>query len=385
LKRSDSRKRRRVATGIYLEAGSYVAGYSDPATRNWTTKALPNVRTLTEAKRARRALLTDLEAGRIAAPQSLTMTTLSDGWLESRAGRLRSRTVETDGRAVAMIQRFFGDTKVQQVDGRMIERFLAALRDGKVGTSRKKLSEWTVCQSYKALRQMLDWAVANDVIVANPCARVQKHIRPRQMNRTQPRVLGPAELDALIVAAAKRCPSYVGVIATAAFTGARIREVLGLRWCDIDHDAKLITFALQIDVSGNRLVELKTEAALRANALVPKLEPYLGRQARMKARWSSDHDFVFSVRQGAPRDYANLRRALATAAKEAGLGHIRAHDLRHSATSILLQKADLGTVSKYVGHGNPAITAKVYSHAIGSPAEQAARVADAMRRADFGH
>ena len=76
-------------------------------------------------------------------------------------------------------------------------------------------------------------------------------------------------------------------------------------------------------------------------------------------------------------DYANLRRALATAATEAGLGHIR-------ATSILLQQADLATASKYVGHRNPAITAKVYSHAIGSPAEQAARVAEAMNRADFG-
>jgi integrase len=374
-----------VATGIYIEAGSYVLGFSDPISGHWTTRAAPLVRNVTEARKARRALLADLEAGRVASPQSMTITSLAAEWLGSRSGRLRSRTVETDARAVAMIQRFFGDTKVQQVDVRMIERFLAALRDGKVGTSRRKLSEWTVCQSYKALRQMLDWAVANDVIVANPCARVQKHIRPRQVNRTQPRVLGPGELAALVAGAVKRTPSYAGIIATAAYTGARIREVLGLCWGDIDHDAKLLNWALQIDVSGTRLVELKTDAALRTNALVPKLEPYLGREARMKARWSSDCDFVFSVRQGVPRDYANLRRALAVAAKEAGLGHVRAHDLRHSATSILLQQADLATASKYVGHGNPAITAKVYSHAIGSPAEQAARVAEAMRRADFGH
>jgi integrase len=232
---------------------------------------------------------------------------------------------------------------------------------------------------------MLDWAVANDVIVANPCTRVQKHLRPRQVNRTQALVLSAAELDALVAAAVKRTPSYAGIIATAAYTGARIREALGLRWCDIDHDAKLITWALQIDVTGMHLVELKTEAARRTNALVPKLEPFLGREARMKARWSSDRDYVFSARQGVPRDYANLRRALAVAAKEAGLGHVRAHDLRHSATSILLQQADLATTSKYVGHGNPAITAKVYSHAIGSPAEQAARIAEAMKRADFGH
>jgi hypothetical protein len=31
------------------------------------------------------------------------------------------------------------------------------------------------------------------------------------------------------------------------------------------------------------------------------------------------------------------------------------------------------------------VTARTYGHAIGSPAEQAARVAEAMKAADFGH
>jgi integrase len=105
----------------------------------------------------------------------------------------------------------------------------------------------------------------------------------------------------------------------------------------------------------------------------------------MKTRWSTEEDFVFSARKGAPRAYRNLRRALAVAAKDAGLGHVRAHDLRHSATSILLQHSDLATTSKYVGHGNPSVTARVYGHAIGSPAQQAARIAAAMEQADFGH
>jgi integrase len=70
---------------------------------------------------------------------------------------------------------------------------------------------------------------------------------------------------------------------------------------------------------------------------------------------------------------------------EAGLGHVCAHDLRHSATSIMLQHADLATVSRYVGHANVAVTARVYSHAIGSPSEQAARVSEAMRIGGFGH
>jgi integrase len=162
------------------------------------------------------------------------------------------------------------------------------------------------------------------------------------------------QLDALVAAASSKTPAYAGLIAVLSFTGCRVREALGLRWIDIDSGARLINFAGQIDVAGANLVALKTAAAARSNALVPKLEPFLGREARMKARWSADDDFVFSARKGKPCEYRNLRRALALAAKDAGLGHVRAHDLRHTATSLLLQAGDLATVSKYVGMGTSA-------------------------------
>jgi integrase len=55
--------------------------------------------------------------------------------------------------------------------------------------------------------------------------------------------------------------------------------------------------------------------------------------------------------------------------KESGLGRVRCHDLRPSATSILLARADLATVSRYVGHRNAATTSRVYTHALGSHEE----------------
>jgi integrase len=151
------------------------------------------------------------------------------------------------------------------------------------------------------------------------------------------------------------------------------------------HRRELVAITHQIDKAGTELVALKTESAERTNAIVPSLDRFLGKEARMKARWSADGDFVFSARQGNPVEYRNLRRALAVAAEEAGLGHVRPHDLRHTFTSNLLQNADLATASRYVGHKNVQVTAKIYAHAIGSDAEQAARVAEAMRVAGLGH
>ena len=105
----------------------------------------------------------------------------------------------------------------------------------------------------------------------------------------------------------------------------------------------------------------------------------------MKARFSSDEDFVFSAHRGKPVEYRNLRRALSVAAEKSDLGHVRPHDLRHSFASNLLQNVTLATASRYVGHKNVQVTAKVYADAIGSDAEQAARVAEAMRLAGLGH
>jgi integrase len=167
-------------------------------------------------------------------------------------------------------------------------------------------------------------------------------------------------------------------------TGSRAREALGIRWADVDTTAKLITFGHQIDKAGMALVELKTESARRVNALTPVLERFLGREARMRARWSADDDFVFSARKGKPVEYRNLRRALDVAAGDAGMPRVRPHDLRHSFTSNLIRTLDLATASRYIGHKNVQTTMRIYAHAVGSGAEQAARVAEAMRVAGLG-
>ena len=161
--------------------------------------------------------------------------------------------------------------------------------------------------------------------------------------------------------------------------------MLALRWRDIDHERKLIYLRGQLTVAGNAIVPMKTEESRRINALVPKLEPYLGGGARMRSRWSADDDFVFAVGYGKAKDYANVRRALTIASKQAGLPRARAHDLRHSFTSNLIPHTDLMTVSRALGHKNIAVTAKVYAHTLGSPEEQADRAAIAAAAAGLGY
>ena len=104
------------------------------------------------------------------------------------------------------------------------------------------MAEWTTTNALKTLRMVLNKAVLDGALPFNPAAasRLQSHSRPRQVNARQPVVLSAQKVDALVEAGVKKTPSFAGVIATAAYTGARIREVLAIRWCDIDQERKLI-------------------------------------------------------------------------------------------------------------------------------------------------
>jgi integrase len=63
----------------------------------------------------------------------------------------------------------------------------------------------------------------------------------------------------------------------------------------------------------------------------------------------------------------------------------QADDLRHSFVSNLLPYCDLAAISRAAGHATPYITAKLYSHALGSPEEQAQPAALAAAAAGLGH
>ena len=73
---------------------------------------------------------------------------------------------------------------------------------------------------------------------------------------------------------------------------------------------------------------------------------------------------MFRNRAGRPFDRRNLTRELAAAAERAGIAPAPTfHDLRHShASAWIAAGGDLVELSARLGHGNPAITASVYSH-----------------------
>jgi integrase len=130
-------------------------------------------------------------------------------------------------------------------------------------------------------------------------------------------------------------------------------------------------------------VDAETVAVLRGHRRQQTEE----RQAAGTA-WNGSDDLVFTNRRGEPL-YPDTVTALMNkliavhndSASDAGqaLPHIRLHDLRHlHATPLLLAGIPVHVVAARLGHADPAVTLRVYSHVL---REHAVGVGDVFAQA----
>ncbi len=70
--------------------------------------------------------------------------------------------------------------------------------------------------------------------------------------------------------------------------------------------------------------------------------------------------------------------------KEAGLEHIRFHDLRHTFATLALQNGvDVKTVSAMLGHSNAGLTLATYTHTTTAAQHQAAAIMGSLVSTGF--
>lgn len=160
-------------------------------------------------------------------------------------------------------------------------------------------------------------------------------------------------------------PDAIAALRLLVFTGCRLREILHLRWDQVDLDRGVITVHGK---TGRRAVLLPAPAALILSQ-VPRRGVFVfpGRLS------TADH----------PKPRSNLDRAWEPIRRQAGLDDVRIHDLRHSFASFAVAGgASLPVIGKLLGHSTPQMTQR-YAHLGDDPvravAEKTARtVAAAM-------
>ena len=201
----------------------------------------------------------------------------------------------------------------------------------------------------------------------NPCRHVEKY---RERNRE--RFLSEAELARLaeVLAAAERTrtqsPSVIAAIRLLLFTGARLSEILTLRWEHVDVEGQCLR--LPDSKTGAKVVYLPP-AALEILTALDRHEdnPYVIAGAKLGSH------------------LINLQKPWRRIRANAGLGDVRLHDLRHSFASMAVAGGlTLPVIGALLGHTQPATTAR-YAHLADDPLKQAAnltggRIAAAMKQ-----
>jgi integrase len=279
--------------------------------------------------------------------------------------KLRPATQAAYKSALAHVLRHFGRARLSDVTPTDVARFVSVQEAAGLKGS-------TVRGQCAALSSVFTYASRHlGYVGVNPVSLLDRVERPSTDDGTPKRILTGDELARLL--AAVKEPHRL-VFELAAETGARLGEVLGLVWDEIDFEAQAVRFTHQLDRRGKRQ-PLKTKRSRRVLEVTPGLIAKL-RAAKLASAQSRGHELVFTSRAGTWHDHRNIGgRVLAGAVKRAGLEAIEDaagdvvvpaptfHALRHThASALIAQGWDIEEVSRRLGHSSVATTQRIYVH-----------------------
>jgi site-specific recombinase XerD len=220
-------------------------------------------------------------------------------------------------------------TEVDKITREYVEGFLADQ------VTRLKAS--SARSRYASIRQFFRWLVEEGEIGESPLARM----RPPAVPETPVPILTEDELRALLKAPAKDASFYgrrdEAVLRVFVDTGARLAEVAGLRVEDLDLDSGTVAL-------------LGKGRRVRYAPIGSKTVRALDRYLRLRSRHpDSMHPALWLGRAG-PMTAFGLDELVKRRAKQAGVGHVHVHQLRHSAAHFLrLAGADDDSVMRLMG------------------------------------
>jgi integrase len=246
---------------------------------------------------------------------------------------------------------FFKDKPLDVITTRDVQQFHVAMKE--------RNSASTANRHLTLLHRMFTLAIQWNIVEKNPCSAVKKF----QESPGVERYLNADEVRRFLEALEHaENPVMASAFRMLLFTGLRKREVLDLRWEDVDRANG--TIVLRHTKAGRVRTVLLSSAARR----------------ELDARWADrerDHPFVFPGRE--PRTPVNNpSKAFRAALARAGITGCRIHDLRHTYASTLVNSgATLFEVQKALGHASSLMTQR-YSHLADTTmrdrAEQAAQI-----------
>ena len=323
----------------------------------WTTES---------ARREARRLLGDIAKGidpanaRDERNASLTVSEALNLFLEQHVhAKLRPKTATAYGSAI--------DTIVRPALGRLRLDAVKTTHVAKMHNDRRT-TPYVANRALAITSKFLVWCERQGYrpIGSNPALGIEKY-RERKRERFLSRdeltelgaVLNVSELGNL------ENPYVIAAIRLLILTGARLNEILTLRWDYVDFERALLL--LPESKTGAKAIPLNT-AAIDVLKCIPRAaaNPYV-----IVGNVTGQH-------------LVNIQKPWRRIRADAGLDDVRIHDLRHSFASVAAaQGASLLMIGKLLGHTQAATTAR-YAHLTVDPVREVNEAAGQAISASMG-
>ena len=242
--------------------------------------------------------------------------------------KANKRSYERDVTIMKSLSKQFRGHRLSKITPFMVEKYKMA-REPEVAKS-------TINRELACLGHMFNTAIRWSKALRNPLSEVKRY----KVHTQKERILSLEEVNRLLTCSNGHTKD---IILLALNTGMRLREILGLKWEDVN----LYQGHIKIKHSKNGKLRV-VPVNLQVKETLSKIE-----------RFENPYVF-FDSRTGKP--YNHIRTSFARALKKAGISGFRFHDLRHTAaTYMVLGGADLATVKEVLGHSSIEMTMR-YSH-----------------------
>jgi integrase len=371
----DSRNRR--VPGLYVRSGRYYAqlwvdlGNGKKAPRRFPLRDGDNqpLRTLAAAKEALEIKRHERRENQLpsAGHKPLFSDYCATYFEKAKVQRKRPGTIANERQSLARWCDHLGHVRIDRIATPIIAGYVDKRLKGGIFCGRKleAVSERTANLDLFVLRNVLNAAMDDGHLRELPRIKMLDEAPPPKRD-----LVTPAQFDRLITAAQNACEKngeqLAGYLRFLAFSGAREKEALRIKWADVDFERERVT------IGADQLTKNWESRTVEFN---PKLGALL---REMHTRRAPDCSWLFpSPRRGTRDEHArSFRESLKIARAAAGLPWVGFHDLRHYFCSVCVMAGiDFMTIAAWLGHKDGGIlVGKVYGHLLDEHRSEAAKL-----------
>lgn len=272
-------------------------------------------------------------------------------WLKNNYINIKDRTKDIYTYHSNLIIRYLGDVNIEDIDIEILQNFVLHLANQDYSTS-------TIYTTFRLLKAC---------IMAYIERYDTKYIKFDSVKLPNTKMLN---VNSFSVKEQKTIENYLNIkkyprqigILISLYTGLRLGELLALKWENVDFENHIIYVKNTVYYKDKHFIysSPKTKSSIRMIPIPNFLISFLKSIKR-----TSKSMFVISNKLGDPIIPRTYQREFAAILKKCGLSHQGFHSLRHTfATRAIECGMDVKSLADILGHSNPMITLKRYTHSM---------------------